>query len=262
MLEIAVLLRQLDLWVRLAVHVHAQLEEVDALAPLDHLVVELGTDEGTLDVVRVVASAVGLLVGKKEVVQVVVGLGAAVFKRAALGFYHEDDEDEVADHVRDRDGHHGRVLRVVLHQHEEGDHLDQKVQAPEELVGVPLFRQPPAVLKHHQEAAEEPGHALYRIKYDKVVVFALVDPARMLGTRLLPPAYEHIDEEGKAHERRYRKLELEVERVDDAPLANIADPAVAHRSEDEKEDAWDDLHAELHHAKRHVVLRVANRRPI
>lgn len=84
----------------------------------------------------------------------------------------------------------------------------------------------------------------------------------MLGTRLLPPAYEHIDEEGKAHERRYRKLELEVERVDDAPLANIADPAVAHRSEDEKEDARDDLHAELHHAKRHVVLRVANRRPI
>ena len=80
----------------------------------------------------------------------------------------------------------------------------------------------------------------------------------MLGTRLLPPAYEHIDEEGKAHERRYRKLELEVERVDDAPLANIADPAVAHRSEDEKEDARDDFDTEFHDSEHHIVSSVTN----
>lgn len=79
----------------------------------------------------------------------------------------------------------------------------------------------------------------------------------MLRRRLLNPDDEQIEEVGQAHQGRYRKLELKVERVNDATLSDVSDLQVAHRAQDEEKHCRYDFDSEFHGAKHCVLSRRA-----
>ena len=62
-LEVTVLLCQLDLLLILAVSINSELEQVDTFSALNHLVIKFGTDERSVNVVRL-ASSIWLFVAK------------------------------------------------------------------------------------------------------------------------------------------------------------------------------------------------------
>ena len=66
-------------------------------------------------------------------------LRSTIFKRSPLSFYHKNDQHEVATHVDNRHCHHGWILSIIFDENKEGDDLNEEVQTPKELVGVPLF---------------------------------------------------------------------------------------------------------------------------
>lgn len=209
MLELRVFLDKLDLGLLIPVDADSELEQVDAFPALDHLVVEFHPKEGPVTV-NCAASARNLT-RKEKHVQVVLGFRAEVNHRATFSLHHQDDQDQVADHVEYSKRHHGGISPVGADQNQERYDLDDEVEAPEELIGVPLFRQTPLVLKNHEEAAKEPGTPLDCVEDHEVVVLANVDPAGVLGGRLLAPDDEEIDDVGGPHEARDDELELEVE---------------------------------------------------
>ena len=66
-------------------------------------------------------------------------LRSTILERSSLSFYHKNDQDQVATHVDDRDCHHGWIFGIIRDEDKEGDDLNEEVQTPKELVGVPLF---------------------------------------------------------------------------------------------------------------------------
>ena len=67
MLEVTVLLGQLDLLLILAVGINSELEQVDTFSSLDHLVIKFGSNERSVNVVRL-ASSIWLFAAKQEVI--------------------------------------------------------------------------------------------------------------------------------------------------------------------------------------------------
>lgn len=66
-LEVTVLLGQLDLLLILAVGINSELEQVDTFSALNHLVIKFGTNEWSVNVVRL-ASSIWLFIAKQEVI--------------------------------------------------------------------------------------------------------------------------------------------------------------------------------------------------
>ena len=101
MLEVRVFHGQLDLTLILSMDYDSELEQVYSFSPLDDLVVELGTDEGPVDVGRVLPTSIRLLIAKQEVVQVVICFRPTILERSPLCLHHENDQNQIAEHVHD-----------------------------------------------------------------------------------------------------------------------------------------------------------------
>ena len=223
LLELAVLLGQSDTaWLTAPMDRHFELEKINAFLPLDHLVVEFSIDKRPIDVVAR-STSIHLIIWHQECIEVIVrDLRASVLKSAPLSLDHQDDQNQIASHIDNAECHHGRIANIVVDEYQEGDHLDDKIGAPEKLVCVPLFRKTSLILIHHKVAAKAPGEPLYGVENHKVIVPAPVDPTRVRGRGALAPANKDIDEVGGAHYGRDTEFKLEKVRVAyDTPLANV-----------------------------------------
>ena len=109
-MEVSILFHHLNVSLVVAVMAHPELEQICAFAPLNYLIVELGSDVGPFDASRAPASI--HVIAEEEDVDVVRCLWPTVLHRAPLSAHHQDDQYKVAKHINDRDYHHGGVLSI------------------------------------------------------------------------------------------------------------------------------------------------------
>ena len=120
-------------------YIDSELKEVHSFPALNDFVVELDLYKRSVNITAI-SSALWTLRTEQDIIKVVGGsFRTAIFERSPLSFDHEDDEYQVTTHVDDRNSHHSGIFGVVFDEDQEGDHFNKEVQAPEKLVGIPLF---------------------------------------------------------------------------------------------------------------------------